>query len=59
MNTIKSQTSDTTITTDYCEETNTVEIQVGNNTGFKIVNLDFEKCDQLIDLINEFKTMIY
>jgi len=59
MNTIKSETSDSTVNIDYCEETNTIEIQVGNITGFRFANLNYEKCEHLIDLINEFKINIH
>ena len=58
MNTIKSNESDTTITVDYDDFTNSVEIQVGNNTGFRFVNLNEEKADHLIDILNEFKSFI-
>jgi hypothetical protein len=49
MITIKSNESDTTITVDYNDFTNTVEIQVGNESGFRFVNLCFEKTDLLIE----------
>lgn len=58
MNTIKSNTSDSTITPDYCDETNTVEIAIGDANGFRFVNLDVERVDYLIDLLNEFKMMV-
>lgn len=58
MNTIKSITGDSTITPDYCPETNSLEIAIGGQNGFRFVNLDIERADYLIDLLNEFKTMI-
>ena len=58
MNTIKSSTGNSTITPDYCEDTNTVEIAIGNKEGFRFVNLDTERIDYLIDLLIEFKGMI-
>ena len=58
MNTIKSELNNSTITPDYCEETNTVEISIGNKDGFRFVNLNIEKTDYLIDLLTEFKNMI-
>lgn len=58
MNTIKSNESDSTITADYDDFTNTVEIHVGNETGFRFVNLDQEKTDHLIEILTHFKTFI-
>lgn len=58
MNTIKSELGKTTITTDYNEETNTVEICIGSKDGFRFINLNSDKSDHLIDLLNEFKKMI-
>lgn len=58
MNTIKSNENDTTITVDYDDFTNSVEIHVGNNTGFRFVNLTEEKTDHLIEILTQFKTFI-
>lgn len=58
MNTIKSVLNDSTITPDYDEETNTIDIAIGNKEGFRFVHLDVEKTDYLIDLLLEFKQMI-
>lgn len=58
MNTIKSENSDTTITADYDEHTNTVEIHLGNNTGFRFLNLNKEKTEHLILILEEFKNFI-
>lgn len=58
MNTIKSVKNNTTITTDYDQETNTIDISVGNKDGFRFVNLDEKRADYLIELLLEFKSMI-
>jgi len=58
MNTIKSNLSDSTLTVDYDDFTNTVEIHLGNETGFRFVNLDLEKTDHLIEILCEFKNSI-
>ena len=58
MNTIKSNENDTTISADYDDFTNSVEVHVGNNTGFRFVNLDEEKVDHLIEILTHFKTFI-
>lgn len=58
MNTIKSDTSDSTITVDYDDFTNSVEIQVGNENGFRFVNISSEKADHLIEILTEFKNFV-
>ena len=58
MNTIKSKDSNTTITVDYDNHNNCVEIHVGNETGFKFVNLTREKTEHLIFLLTEFNNDI-
>jgi len=58
MNTIKCNLSNSTITPDYCEETNTLEISIGDKNGFRFVHLDRERADYLLDLITEFKSMV-
>lgn len=58
MNTIKSILGNSTITPDYDEETNTLEIAIGNKQGFRFVHLNKERVELLIDLLNEFKTQI-
>lgn len=58
MNTIKSNENDSTIIVDYDDFTNSVEIHVGNNTGFRIVNLNEEKTDHLIEILVQFKSFI-
>ena len=59
MNTIKSIESKTTITLDYEDFNNTLEIHIGNSSGFRFVNLDLDKCNQLIEIINEIKEQIH
>lgn len=59
MNTIKSIESNTTITVDYEDFNNTLEIHIGNSSGFRFVNLDLDKCNQLIEIINEIKEQIH
>ena len=49
---------DSTITPDYDEETNTVDLAIGDKDGFRFVNLDSERVDYLIDLLTEFKNII-
>lgn len=58
MNTIKSNENDSTIIVDYDDFTNSVEIHVGNNTGFRFVNLNEEKTDHLIEILVQFKSFI-
>lgn len=58
MNTIKSILGESTITPDYDDLTNTVEISIGNKDGFRFVHLDEERTDYLIDLLIEYKNMI-
>lgn len=58
MNTIKSNESDSTITADYDDYTNSVEIHVGNKNGFRFVNLDVEKTEHLIEILTQFKNFI-
>ncbi len=58
MESIQSTLNETVITVDYDDFTNTVEVQVGNESGFRYVNLDIQKCDQLIELLTESKNQI-
>lgn len=58
MNTIKSNENDSTIIVDYDDLTNSVEIHVGNNTGFIFVSLNEEKTDHLIEILVQFKSFI-
>lgn len=58
MNTIKSDLSNSTITTDYDQESNTIDISIGNKDGFRFVNLNSEKAEHLLDLLTEFKSML-
>lgn len=58
MNTIKSNENDSTIIVDYDDFTNSVEIHVGNNTGFIFVSLNEEKTDHLIEILVQFKSFI-
>ena len=55
MNTIKSIEGETTITVDYDDFTDSVEIHVGNKTGFRFVSLNSEKVEHLVDLLLTFK----
>jgi hypothetical protein len=58
MTTLKSNVNDTTITVDYDDFTNTVEIQVGNESGFRFVNLCLEKTDLLIEHLTDVKNQL-
>lgn len=58
MDLLKSKHSNSSIQVGYDDFNNTVEIHIGNDTGFRFVNLTFEQCDLLIDLINEHKNQI-
>lgn len=58
MSTIQSIQSNSTISADYDDFTNTVEIHVGNKTGFRFVNLDRDKAERLVEVINEIKEYI-
>ncbi len=58
MNTIKSNQNDSTITADYDDFTNSVEISISGQDGGKIVNLDADKVDHLIEILCEFKNSI-
>ncbi len=58
MNTLKSDNSNSTITVDYDDTTNLVEIHIGNKEGFRFVNLNERKAEYLIEILTEFKNMI-
>jgi hypothetical protein len=58
MNTIKSDNSNSTITTDYDDFTNKVEVSITNSAGGKTVHLAPDKVDHLITLLSEFKNDI-
>lgn len=58
MYTTKSINSNSTINIDYCDFTNTIEIHVGNESGFRFVSLDIEQCDLIIEQINNVKNSI-
>lgn len=58
MNTIKSDQNDSTITADYDDFTNSVEINITNSSGGKIVNLNPDKVDHLIEILCEFKNSV-
>lgn len=58
MNTIKSKDSNTTITVDYDTHNNCVEVHVGNEKGFRFVNLTRKKTEHLIFLLTEFNNEI-
>ena len=58
MTSIKSISSDSVITLDYDDFNNSVEIHIGNNTGFRFVNIDRYQCQELIDALDELKNEI-
>jgi len=58
MYSIKSNESNSIISIDYDSFTNTVEIHIGNSSGFRFVHLDREKCDMIKDIIDELKNEI-
>lgn len=55
MNIIQSSSSKSTISVDYDDFTNTVEIHIGNESGFRFVNLTETQCEEIIEFINVCK----
>lgn len=55
---IKSLDSNSTITVEYEDFNNMVSVHVGNETGFRFVNLDAEQIETLIECLTDAKNMI-
>lgn len=58
MSSLKSIESDSIICIEYDDFTNTVEIQVGNDTGFRFVNLSFNQCELIKEHLDDAKNQI-
>ena len=55
---MKCKESDSIINVDYEDFTNSVEVSIGNKTGFRFVNLNFEQCEKLSCILSEVKNQI-
>lgn len=58
MTSIKSCESDSIVTVGYDDFTNTVELHVGNETGFRFVHLTFKQCQLIQEYLDDAKNQI-
>lgn len=58
MTSLKSSESESIISVGYDDFTNTVEIHVGNDTGFRFVHLTFEQCELIKEHLDDSKNQI-
>lgn len=58
MTSLKSSESDSIISVEYDDFTNTVEIHIGNETGFRFVHLAYEQCETIKELLDDAKNQI-